>query len=62
MHTNARNIFALLWTTSPKMFARPNPKLAMKEARSNMLMFASVVVAARLSVYMMHLYQKGSRN
>lgn len=44
------------------MFAmRPNPKAAMKEVKSNLLLFGSLMLAVRLSTYMMHLAQKGSR-
>ncbi len=40
---------------------RPNPRVAMKEVRSNLLLFGSLVLATRLSTFMLHLWQKGSR-
>jgi hypothetical protein len=42
-------------------FGRPAPaKAAIKEMRSNLVMFGTVIVAARLSTYLAHLWQKGS--
>jgi len=44
------------------MFAtRPNPKKAYKELRSNMLAFATLCVAVRLTPYILHLAQKASK-
>jgi hypothetical protein len=40
--------------------SRPNPKKAHKELRSNLLVFATLVVAARLTPYILHLGQKAS--
>jgi len=42
-----------------KMMAmRPNPKKAYKELRSNLLLFGTIIVAARASTYILHLYGK----
>jgi hypothetical protein len=42
-----------------KMMAmRPNPKKAYKELRSNLLLFGTIIVAARASTFILHLYGK----
>jgi hypothetical protein len=40
---------------------RPNPKKAYKELRSNLLLFGTICVAARLAPYILHLAQKASK-
>ncbi len=39
---------------------RPNPKKAYKELRTNILLFGTIVTVARVSTYVLHLWQKGS--
>jgi hypothetical protein len=38
--------------------SRPSPKKAYKELRSNLLLFSTICVAARLTPYILHLAQK----
>ncbi len=40
--------------------ARPNPRRAYKELRTNLLVFGTLVAAVRVAPYLLHLYQKGS--
>lgn len=40
--------------------ARPNPKKAYKELRSNLLRFGTICLAVRLTPYILHLAQKAS--
>lgn len=40
--------------------SRPNPKKAYKELRSNLLLFGTICVAARLTPFMLHLAQKAA--
>jgi len=37
---------------------RPDPRKAAKELRTNALLFGTIVVACRLSTYILDLYQK----
>jgi hypothetical protein len=41
--------------------ARPNPKKAYKELRSNLLTFGTLCVAIRLTPFILHLAQKATK-
>jgi hypothetical protein len=40
------------------MMGKPSPTKAYKELRSNLLLFSTIVIAARASTYILHFYSK----